>query len=39
MPAKWKVLPPPDSESKDSVYDAKSETEGIDQDGKPFTDC
>ena len=34
----WKVLPPPDSEAKGSVYDVKSGAEGNGLDGKPFAD-
>jgi len=34
----WKVLPPPDSEAKGSVYDVKSGADGAGVDGKPFAD-
>ena len=34
----WKVLPPPDSEAKGSVYDVKSGADGAGLDGKLFAD-
>jgi general secretion pathway protein G len=34
----WKVLPPPDSDAKGSVYDVKSGADGAGVDGKPFAD-
>ena len=34
----WKVLPPPDSDAKGSVYDVKSGADGAGADGKPFAD-
>ena len=33
-----KILPPPDSETKGSVYDVKSGADGTGLDGKPFAD-
>jgi len=34
----WKILAPPDSETKGSVYDVKSGADGTGLDGKPFAD-
>jgi general secretion pathway protein G len=34
----WKVLPPPDSDAKGSVYDVRSGADGAGVDGKSFAD-
>jgi len=34
----WKVVPPPDTDTKGAVYDIKSGAEGNSLDGKPYAD-